>query len=112
MLVLLKNSYKTAMFAFKCPYTENYISVYLNYKTYYFDYYELMVLLEIFCGGQDNILKKGGCDKIINRLKKARFLKIHEAIVLLDCFLNTEKIQKYILNEIYPKLLKYKKNML
>ncbi|QNV47842.1 hypothetical protein [Alphabaculovirus altersperidaniae] len=92
------------MFAFEYYPTGDYINVYFDMKNYYFDYNELI--------NNFGVVKKGGCDKILNKMKDIRFLKIHQAIVLLDCFLRTENVQAYILYYVYPMLVKYKKSLI
>ncbi|ACI47494.1 unknown [Spodoptera litura nucleopolyhedrovirus II] len=96
------------MFAFEYPLSGDSVSVYFDLKKFYFDYYELMNLVD---ANADAVQKKGS-DKIIERMKEIKFLRPHQAIVLLDCFFYTEDIQDYILGVVYPVLMKYKKSLI
>ncbi|QEI03555.1 hypothetical protein [Spodoptera cosmioides nucleopolyhedrovirus] len=96
------------MFAFEYPPTGDSISVYFDLKYYYFDYYELMILINNSVG---DVVEKKNCSRIVKKMRKLKFLRPHQAIVLLDCFLCTKKIQAYVFNVVYPVLVKYKKSL-
>jgi hypothetical protein len=96
------------MFAFEYPLSGDSVSVYFDLKKFYFDYNELINLIYT---NADAVQKKG-TDKIIEKMKEIKFLRPHQAIVLLDCFFRTEDIQAYILGVVYPVLMKYKKSLI
>ena len=88
------------MFAFKYPLSGDYITVYFDMKKFYFDSSEILVIV-------DRNKRKGGCEEIVEKMKTLKFVKVHQVIVLLDCFFDTDLLQYYILNILYPILINY-----
>ncbi|AAF33650.1 ORF121 [Spodoptera exigua multiple nucleopolyhedrovirus] len=76
-----------AMFAFKYPMTGDFISVYFDLKHFYFDCREIINIM-------DGVVEKRGRRKIINKMIKLRFLRPHQVVELLHCFLYTKRIQR------------------
>jgi hypothetical protein len=91
------------MFAFEYPLTGDFINVYFDLKHFYFDRREIMNLA--------GVAEKKGRRRIVNKMRKLKFLRPHQVVALLDCFLYTKKIQGYILNVVYPVLMGYKKSL-
>jgi hypothetical protein len=94
------------MFAFKYS-NGDYISVYFDMKNYYFDYDELKNIMD-----DDNgcVLKSARCLRLVNKLKRRKFMSFDETLVLLDCYYGTHDLKQYIIKRLYPVLITYKKS--
>lgn len=92
------------MFAFEYPKTGDFLSVYFDMQNYYFDYNEIKKL--VGCSRYKSSNRK----RMVNKFKRVRFLSPDETLVLLDSLTNTEHVQNFIINNLYPVLKQYKKS--
>ncbi|AAZ38299.1 ORF-133 [Agrotis segetum nucleopolyhedrovirus A] len=93
------------MFAFKCPETGEFVSVYFDLKKYYFDYAEIKRLLP------HNRLKSSRHRRLLDKLKEEKFLSINKTLKLLKLHHDTHKMQRFIIKQVLPVLLDYKKSL-